>query len=201
MYVDIAYYANQIHIDKLGSSWESQLLNSDGYPDTILTSWNSLVAISYQLPGALAEVSTYVDPNFTLSQTIAYDYADNKLKEVQFTDHVLGGSHTDTVKYQNNKMISYGYFLVSYEGDCVSQIVAGGSPTVTNTKNFNYMSDCNEILGIEETTVYPNSTTTKTYVFEYEDGTGTFPFLWQTPFYRIAGMPDFIGFAWNYGGI
>ena len=47
MFIDYKYYSESIEVDRIGTEWESQHINSSGYPDTIFTSWDRYFIVDY----------------------------------------------------------------------------------------------------------------------------------------------------------
>lgn len=201
MYVDYQYLDGSVYIDRIGSEWEAQRLDSLGYPDTVYTSWSRYIVIDYIEPGIMSRVSQYNESNGNLYLATTYSFQGNELKEIIHETPSTGSVRKEAVKYSNGKLVQFGHFAVSYLGDCVSTIEVSDS-TIQHSKNFEYSGDCGLISRLTETTVITNGDSTYTlYEFKYEDGVGEFPFLWQTNFYRLTGIPEFLAHSWNYGGI
>lgn len=201
MYLDYTYLDGSVYIDRIGSEWEAQLLDSLGYPDTVYTSWSRYMVIDYLQPGVMSKVSQYNESNGKLYMPTTYLFQKGELTEIIHETPSTGSVRTETVKYSNGKLVQFGHFAVSYLGDCVLTIEVS-EPGIEHSKNFEYSGDCELISKLTETTVTSNGDSTYTlYEFQYEDGIGEFPFLWQTNFYRLTGIPEFLAHSWNYGGI
>ncbi len=188
-----------IWIEGIGNENESQDFDSTGYPASINTSTNRTVSISYKSPGLIDTIKTYLQPGNQLHSQQTYQYKGEQLVGIEI-NYPTQGSYTDTLEYGNGKLVRYGNFYMSYSGNCLSRYTVSNS--VDHIKEFYYSNNCQELDSLYESTTYPNGDfRSKSYTFSYEEGIGEFPFYWQTPFYRLTGLPGFLPHAWNYGGL
>ena len=199
MFIDYKYYSESIEIDRIGSEWESQHINSNGYPDTILTSWDRYSIVDYLSPGKISHLKQFVESSGKLFLTQTYKYEGDFLKEIIEENHEFGTIYTHQMTYSGNKLTQFDNFHITYYGACVSRIEVNNS--VDHQREYQYAGSCDLISSLIENTIYPNDSTYKSYEFEYEDGIGVFPFLWQTSFYRLTNLPDFLAHTRTYGGI